>query len=751
MSGKEARTDVAADGSLILDTPVDLPEVLDLLIVGAGPFGTAAAFRARELGLRALVIDKEDVLTSIRDFEEGKIVSPDYQGDEAAFPEGGSLVAGLRFEEIDKDELYGRWKALYRTHSVPARIGLELTNLTPGDDRWDVVTWNHNTGSEQVFRAKHVVLGLGCGQPRELDIPGITPGLAYKLERATDYVGEPACVIGGGTSALEAVNSIANAKAAAKDPTCVYWSYRGRRMNINLAVGKNFLAPFFVGKIEYLPRTEPYAFVEVKGDSILLLRKSRVAGDGVPPEQTLLEFKKRFCVACIGADVPEPLLRKIGLPLLQTPASGRKALAVTPALETRLRNVHIAGDLLQSEFIETTDFTDPSQFKEITRRKNIKSAIRDGVIVAQIVADKLAGRTQFDINLAVPESPLALADDTRRSPFRLTRLLADGSAVDEYPLECGITTFGRQGNIAFPNDASLADVHAELIADQNGCTVTNKQRGGVFVLPQPNRAVDINAGTMILAGRQWFKVGDPAKDRSISHFDAATQARRSYTLQSGKETIFGRQSPDVTVAPDDPALSRRHFAVSVDESRFLLYDLGGANGTRIFVKDHFPVQHEDRIAVGVQVLRVVDERLITRPGTRVRVDNTAVVFSKPASVVAADAGAPVQPAAPSEPTAPAVIDAAPEVIFTEGPRVSCVHGQNIFQVAGEAGMLIPNSCNGGGACGECVVQILDGFANLTEIDEKEKKKLEKEKRTPGPFRLACRAQINGPVKVTAYP
>ena len=748
MSEKEPRTDVAADGSLILDRPVELPQVLDLLIVGAGPSGTAAAFRARELGLRTLVIDKDDVLTGIRDFADGKTVSPDYQGDEAVFPDGGPLVQSLRFEEVDKDQLYAQWKALYRQHSVPARLGVEFTDLRPVDDQWDVVTWNHNLGTEQVFRAKHVVLSLGCGHPREIDIPGMTPGLAYKLRNATDYVGDPACVIGGGTSALEAVNAIASAKVAAKDQTSVYWSYRGRQMaNINLAVGARFLAPFFVGKIEYLPRTEPYAFIEVNGESILLLTRSRVATDGVPPEQTLLEFKKRFCVACIGADIPEALLRKIGLPLLQARDSGRKALAVTSALETRHRNVHLAGDLLQSEYIETNDFTDPSQFREITRRKNIKSAIRDGVIVAQVVADKLAGRTQFDIDVAVAKLPVALAVDPRVSPFRLTRLMADGSSFNEYSLNCGITTVGRKGDLAFPNDALLADVHAEVIADQNGCAVINKQRIGVFVLPQPNRAVEIHAETLILAGRQWFKFGDPATDRSVSHLDATTQTRRSYTIQDGKDLIFGRQSPDMTIAADDPSLSRRHFAVSLESHRFLLYDLGGANGTRIFVNHRFPVQHEDCIAVGGQVFRVADERLITRAGTRVQVDNTAVVFPNPPTVHLA-AAAPMPASGTPQQIPAAVVEAVPKVIFVDGPQVTCVHGQSILEVADEAGVPISNSCGRVGSCGECVVRILDGFANITELEDKERKKLQREKREPGPFRLACRAKIKGPVKVS---
>ena len=41
--------EITEDGTFLLKKPVKLPDVLDILIVGAGPGGTAAAFRAKEL------------------------------------------------------------------------------------------------------------------------------------------------------------------------------------------------------------------------------------------------------------------------------------------------------------------------------------------------------------------------------------------------------------------------------------------------------------------------------------------------------------------------------------------------------------------------------------------------------------------------------------------------------------------------------------------------------------------------------
>ena len=51
-------------------------EHFDVLIVGGGPAGTAAAFRAKELGLPPLVIDQDDILQRIREYSKDKLILP---------------------------------------------------------------------------------------------------------------------------------------------------------------------------------------------------------------------------------------------------------------------------------------------------------------------------------------------------------------------------------------------------------------------------------------------------------------------------------------------------------------------------------------------------------------------------------------------------------------------------------------------------------------------------------------------------
>src|SRR5262249_20613907 len=127
-----------SDGTYILDKPVTLPDVLDVLIVGGGPFGTAAAFRAKELGLSALVIDHDALMGRIRDYAKDKQILPDYGGgDRMQFPDGGPLTRSLWFEPIDKDAMCVKWKGLYRTHSVPAQVGVEMLGLEKSGAIWN--------------------------------------------------------------------------------------------------------------------------------------------------------------------------------------------------------------------------------------------------------------------------------------------------------------------------------------------------------------------------------------------------------------------------------------------------------------------------------------------------------------------------------------------------------------------------------------------------------------------------------------
>lgn len=802
---------VQPDGTIVLDPPAELPDVLDALIVGGGPFGTAVAFRLKELGRSALVIDYDDLMKRIRDYAKDKLILPDYGGgDRMQFPKGGDMIARLHFPPLDKDQMCLQWKALYREFRVPAQVGVELTGLTREGEIWHVQAWNHNRKSEQTFHARHVVLAFGRGVPRRLDIPGNTDGLAFGLNVASMYVGEPVLVVGGGTSAAEAVIAISEAKNSAGDQSDVYWSYRGEKMpKVSRALADPFFNAFVSnGNVRYLPNSEPVAVLEVGDDSYLSVRTNRSIAPGMPPETTQLEFKKRFCIACIGEDIPEALLAKIGAPLVAGGDANKKRIVVSPLLETRQPNVYLAGDVLSPAYFETTQFDDPASFKEMKRRGNIKAALRDGVLIAEVIDQKLAGQTVIQVNLqfadsapvevpVTPATPAAAApsavtpaagpaqplvpaapvvkpaaasragsefDRTILAPKaaasgprgRLVSILPSGIEANEYALRPNAqTSIGRQGaDINFPEDLGLSDIHARFIGDDRGYRVRDEGGAeGLFLQPGRSRSVELPPNAIVRAGRQWLVLNDNLAHPIVTHYDAAGRRLGEYKLKPGT-VMIGRQSPDLTIAPDDGSLSRRHVALTVQNGTVSIKDLGSANGTFIKIVGEMRLEDDDRLHLGGQVLQFSDEDAAPQPQNSITVD-TSFYTRQQIETARAGAPTPAQPVAaatpaPSAPAPPgaAAADEGPSVTFQAlGRTVPCTKGQTICEAAEHAGIKIDADCHQG-VCGMDPVKVLAGAEHLSPMASTERSTLEDLcSLDPAPHRLACMARVSGPIAV----
>jgi len=82
--------------------PDDDPDLLDVLIVGAGSSGLAAAMRAHELGLRYLALESECIAMTVVNMYKGKVLF--------AEPENAPNRSSMWFEECTREELLERWR-----------------------------------------------------------------------------------------------------------------------------------------------------------------------------------------------------------------------------------------------------------------------------------------------------------------------------------------------------------------------------------------------------------------------------------------------------------------------------------------------------------------------------------------------------------------------------------------------------------------------------------------------------------------
>lgn len=761
----DGANDILPDGMMVLNKPVSLPDVLDLLVVGGGPAGTAAAFHAKELGLSALVIDYDDLMKRIRDYPRDKLILPDFGGgDQMRFPKGGPLVSMLRFAPLDKDAMCAGWKDLYRKNNVPAQVGIELLGLQRGEDGvWRVKTWNHNTRSERVYAAKHVVIAIGRGVPRRFDIPGNTDGIAYRLSDAGAYVDAPVLVMGGGTSAAEAVIAISNAKAKAKNESAVYWSYRGDKLpKVSKALADVFFEAYMGnGNIRYYPNSEPVAVVVAEDTKeYLSVRTDRRLIARRPNETSHLEFRKEYCIACIGEDIPEAFLNSMGISMATGGPTNKKRMVVTQFLETQQPNVYLIGDILSQAYLETDDFAgDPATFKEVKHRGNIKSAICDGVLVAKVAAQRVAGKKEIDVVLEFEDAPAAETPVMEASPLAtiiasapvaarresaaerkafLVRMLAGSVQEDEFPLNAsGVTTIGRKFcDIVFPDDQLLSDRHASVSHSPDGYLLRDDGSAtGVFLRATEGRPLEVQAGDIVRVGRQFLLFSREGDRPLFIHYDQQGKQVSKHNL-SEKTIVLGREAPDVTLDPKDMTLSRRHISIAVKTGKILMKDLKSVNGTFLKVKSAFTLEDGDEFRVGRQTFKLS----LQQEELPAKVHLTTRISMPPVGKVIVKQ---------EERPKPAPADPGGNLVRFRNVAEACPFekGQTICDIAERNGIKITAECHAG-ICGSDAIRVLAGQANMNPLAGDEKGTLEDIcGLKPGEYRLACMVKPSGPMEI----
>jgi len=261
-----------------------MPDVRDILIVGAGPAGISASLRAIENKLNYVTIERDEVGGTVAKYPRQKLVmtSP------VEFP----MYGKFKKMQLSKENLLAFWDMILNRADFNVCTGEKVEDIQKGPDRIFTVTTTNNQ-----YRARTVILALGrAGEPRKLGVKGEDlPKVMYRLIEADHYINKKILVIGGGDSAVEAAMGLASQKG-----NQVTLSYRSERFSrIKERNAKRIEEFVKSGKLQVLFNSNP---VEFKPESVIL----DVAGQQ-------REMPNDFVWIFAGGTPPNAFLQKIGV------------------------------------------------------------------------------------------------------------------------------------------------------------------------------------------------------------------------------------------------------------------------------------------------------------------------------------------------------------------------------------------------------------------------------------------------------
>lgn len=173
---------------------------VDLLVIGGGPCGLAAAISAQQAGLSAVVIEAESVVSTIAHY-------PTYV---RFFSTAEKLsLGGLPFiiatEKPTRRDALAYYRAVVKHFGVHLRQYERVNSIERKGDEF-LVRSTLRSGERKETKAKAVVVATGYfGSPNYLRVPGEElPLVSHVYREGHEAFDQDVVVVGGGNSAAEA-------------------------------------------------------------------------------------------------------------------------------------------------------------------------------------------------------------------------------------------------------------------------------------------------------------------------------------------------------------------------------------------------------------------------------------------------------------------------------------------------------------------------------------------------------------------
>lgn len=167
----------------------------DVLVIGAGPVGLAAAIAARRQGLTARVIDKGPLVSSIL----GYPTQMEFFSTPELIEIGGHPFATQRYKPT-REEAIDYYHGVARVEALDVRLYERVLGLDGEKDGFEVVT------EKGVHVARRIVVATGFfNVPNRLGLAGEEPPrVVHYYKEPYPYTGQKVAVVGAKNSAVKA-------------------------------------------------------------------------------------------------------------------------------------------------------------------------------------------------------------------------------------------------------------------------------------------------------------------------------------------------------------------------------------------------------------------------------------------------------------------------------------------------------------------------------------------------------------------
>jgi len=256
----------------------------DLVIVGAGPAGIAAALTAKKHNLNFLILEQDSLGGTVYTFPRQKIVMTTAMD----LP----LYGKVKLFETSKSALLDLWNAALRKNDITIKEHTKVESISHQNGMFDIETL-----LGEHISSKTVLLAIGRrGTPRKLGVDGeIQEKVAYRLLEPEDINGKNIMIVGGGDSAIESALLLA-------DQNNVTLSYRSEAFNrIKAKNGEKIKDAMISGRVKVMFSTNP---ISINKDSVVLATSN-------PGEEIYVENDLVYIFA--GGELPIQFLQKAGI------------------------------------------------------------------------------------------------------------------------------------------------------------------------------------------------------------------------------------------------------------------------------------------------------------------------------------------------------------------------------------------------------------------------------------------------------